>query len=72
MQAMSCSYYSFQTYVVAPHYNRLSETVIMRGHNIFFVEKEEKVSLNYPQYPLLSEALIMGLLFLFSHIKHTL
>ena len=23
----------------------------MRGHNISFVEKYEKLSLNYPQYP---------------------
>ena len=37
--------------------------------HIFFVEKEEKVSVNIPQYPLLSEALIMGLLFLFFPYK---
>ena len=40
------------------HLNHLVETVLMRGHNIFFLEKEEKSSLNYPQYPLLSGALI--------------
>ena len=29
----------------------------MRGHNICFCEKYEKLSLNYPQYPLLPRAL---------------
>ena len=28
---------------------------ILKGHNICFVEKEEKLSLNYPQYPILSK-----------------
>ena len=30
----------------------------MRGHNIVLIEKKEKLSLNYPQYPLLSGALL--------------
>ena len=30
----------------------------MRGHNICFFEKQEKISLTYPQYPLSPRALL--------------
>ena len=29
---------------MTPHQNRLPEKVLMRGHRIFFVEKQEKLS----------------------------
>ena len=32
----------------------------MRGHNICFHRETRKISLNYPQYPRLSGALISG------------
>ena len=38
----------------------LIETVLMRGHNIMFsLRNKKKISLNYPQYPLLSGALVI-------------
>ena len=39
------SYFSWKPYVVAPHLNRLVETVQMRGHNISFLFRINK---NYP------------------------
>ena len=46
-----------KTYVVNPYWNRLDETVQIRGHNIWFQEKKEKLSLNCHQILLFSRAL---------------
>ena len=43
----------------------------MRGQNICFLEKEEKSSLNYPQYSLLSGALIRNVTGLLHNIIMT-
>ena len=43
-----------KTYAVAPHQNRLGETVLMMGQNMF---ENSHRDLNYLFYPLLSEAL---------------
>ena len=40
-------YFSIKTYIVTPHLNRLTEMVLMRGHNIRFVEKKEKLPSDY-------------------------
>ena len=45
-----------KTYVVTP-LNHLSETVLMRIQNIYFIEKYRKLFLKYPYYPFLSRAL---------------
>ena len=47
-----------KTYVVTPHLNRHSKTVLMIGHNIHFKEYG-KLSLNYPCYPFLHGAQYM-------------
>ena len=31
-------YFSIKTYIVTPHKNGFCETVLMRGHNICFIE----------------------------------
>ena len=36
-------YYCIKTYIVTPHQNRLSETVLMRGHNICFRQEIRKI-----------------------------
>ena len=38
------SYFSMKTYIVTPHLNRLSETVLLRGHNVFIFRNNE----NFP------------------------
>ena len=40
------SYFSLKPYVVTPHLNRLAETVQMKGHNIYFMQKRQKLSLS--------------------------
>ena len=44
---------SHQSYVVAPHLNRLVETVQMRGLNIYFQAELAKIIPNYHQVLLL-------------------
>ena len=39
------SYFPSKTYVVTPHYNRLTETVLTRGHNACFYGKRWKIIL---------------------------
>ena len=36
------SYFSMKKYVVTPHLNCLDETVPIRGHNICFMQNEQK------------------------------
>ena len=48
---------------MTPHLNRLSETVLLRGHNACFNAEIWKISLNYPFYPFLSGALAVGTIF---------
>ena len=43
------SYFSSKPYVVTLHLNRLTETVQMRGHNIWFYAELTKIILNYHQ-----------------------
>ena len=55
---LSLNYSSADSYVVTPHKNRLVETVLMKGHNICFMEKFGKLPLNYPYYPFLSRPIV--------------
>ena len=52
-------YFSMKIYVVTPHQNGLSEIVLMMGHKIFFMEKNGKLSVNYPCHIFLSRALLL-------------
>ena len=42
---------------MTPQLNRLVETVQLRGHNIFFMHNQQKLSLIITKYSLLSSAL---------------
>ena len=56
-------YFSIKAYtcIETPHQNRLVETVLMRVTIYVFIEKQEKLSLKYLQYPVLYGALITTL-----------
>ena len=52
MLDLSRSY--FRCTLLIYHQNRLVEMVLIRGLNIcFFLRSKKKISLNYPQYPIL-------------------
>ena len=42
--------------VLTPYTNRLNETVLEKYHNITFIERQENISMNYPQNFILSIA----------------
>ena len=54
------SYFSSKPYVVTSHLNSLDETVQMRGHNMFFMQNQQKLSLIITKYSLLSRALVLS------------
>ena len=52
------SYLTLKLYVVAPHLNRLIETVQMRGHDIWFQQEIRQIIPELHQIHILSRALM--------------